>query len=135
MREKRIVWRRVRGSQDERPEAIDKTSSDVYVYLRRNIHRVAVPQDRGLPVLLWEYEEAAVTYADYAKYDTIATELLQAEIADQEEAQRVIKANVSTIAALTDVDLDSPDPSRGLSLKERIDDLETALCELLDILA
>lgn len=51
-----------------------------------------------------------------------------------EEARRAKIAetakNVSKLAEMTDVNLD--DPSNGLSLKERISDLETAVCEIVD---
>lgn len=41
--------------------------------------------------------------------------------------------NVEAIAEVTDINLENP--SQGLSLKERINDLEVALCEILDSLA
>lgn len=54
----------------------------------------------------------------------------------QEEARNSAiasyKTQIETIAALTDIDLEEPE--QGLSLKERINDLEIAMCELLDIL-
>ena len=43
------------------------------------------------------------------------------------------RQEIDTIANLTDIDL--KDPAQGLSLRERINDLEVALCELLDSLA
>lgn len=42
---------------------------------------------------------------------------------------------IRTIATITDVDLDAPDPTQEISLKERINDLEIAICELVDALA
>ena len=54
----------------------------------------------------------------------------------QEEARNAAiasyKTQIETIAALTDIDLEEPE--QGLSLKERINDLEIAMCELLDLL-
>lgn len=41
--------------------------------------------------------------------------------------------NVEAIAEVTDVNLENP--SQGLSLKERINDLEVAICEILDSMA
>ena len=54
-----------------------------------------------------------------------------------EDAIRLQKMqqNIRTIAELTDVDLDSPDPTLEISLKERINDLEIAICELMDAMA
>ena len=48
---------------------------------------------------------------------------------------RKMQENIRAIAELTDVDLDSPDPEKEISLKERVNDLEIAVCELMDTLA
>jgi hypothetical protein len=59
-------------------------------------------------------------------------------ISETSEGERVTKkmlADIRTIAELADVDLDAPDPSLEISLKERINDLEIAVCELVDALA
>lgn len=40
--------------------------------------------------------------------------------------------NIRTIAQLTDIDLEAEDPAKEISLKERINDLEIAICELMD---
>ena len=53
----------------------------------------------------------------------------------EELFKRKMLANIATIAEMTDIDLDSEDPSGELSLKERINDLEIAICELMDSLA
>ena len=42
---------------------------------------------------------------------------------------------LKTIAHMTDVDLDSDEPEKEISLKERVNDLEVAVCDLLDMLA
>lgn len=65
-----IKWRTVRGTQPERPEAIDKTSSAAVVYMRKNIHRVEVTEDESAePILFWEYDEAILTPEQYEEYD------------------------------------------------------------------
>lgn len=46
-----------------------------------------------------------------------------------------MEKEIHTIATITDVDLDAPDPTVEISLKERINDLEIAICELMDALA
>ena len=43
--------------------------------------------------------------------------------------------NIRVIAELTDVDLDAEDPTLEISLKERINDLEIAICEIMDAMA
>ena len=48
---------------------------------------------------------------------------------------RKMQENIQVIAEITDVDLEAPDPTSELSLKERINDLEIAVCELMDGLA
>lgn len=104
-----IIWRTVQGSQPERPEAIDKTSSTSVVYLRKNIHRIVVQQDSNPPVVLWEYDEAIISQEEFAKYDNFATQLLQDEITAQAEAQATenaaMQANIEYIAMMTDVEL------------------------------
>ena len=42
------------------------------------------------------------------------------------------KEQIQAIAALTDINLE--EPGQGLSLKERINDLEIAICELMDLM-
>lgn len=42
---------------------------------------------------------------------------------------------LQTIAHMTDVDLESEEPEKEISLKERVNDLEVAVCDLLDMLA
>ena len=55
----------------------------------------------------------------------------------EEEDRRALvykeRDQIQAIADLTDIDLE--DPTQGLSLKERINDLEIAICELLDAMA
>lgn len=54
------------------------------------------------------------------------------EESKEEIALKTMHKNIQTIAEITDVDLDAPDPTTELSLKERINDLEIAICELMD---
>lgn len=42
---------------------------------------------------------------------------------------------LKTIANMTDIDLEAEDPTKEISLKERINDLEIAVCDLMDMLA
>ena len=55
----------------------------------------------------------------------------------EEEYRRALvyqtRDQIQEIAELTDINLE--EPSQGLSLKERINDLEIAICELLDAMA
>lgn len=106
----KIEWRTVTGSQAEKPEAIDKTSSSQYVYLRRNIERITQTDEKGGSVLLWRYEEAEVTQKEYEQYDTIATDLLQSEINNLDSKQTkqnlVIQANMEYLAMMSGTELE-----------------------------
>ena len=51
----KIVWETVTGSQENRPEVIDKTSSGKYVYLRRNFQRITRTNENSGAVVLWQY--------------------------------------------------------------------------------
>lgn len=61
-------WRTVTGTQPERPEEVDKTSSPSIVYLRRNItqvERTVEGESGGQTVKEWQYEEQEMTVAEY----------------------------------------------------------------------
>ena len=62
-------WRIVEGSQTERPEEVDKTSSPSIVYLRRNIEQ-AERESEGIDgktqtQSIWQYEERELTKEEY----------------------------------------------------------------------
>lgn len=62
-------WKKVTGTQQERPEEIDRTSSPTTVYLRRNIEQVEkeVEGSNGdvQTVTEWRYEEREMTVEEY----------------------------------------------------------------------
>lgn len=105
-----IRWKTVTGSQEERPLVIDKTSSGKYVYLRRNIERITKEESQGNQVQLWQYEEAAIPQDEYAPYDTVVMEIVQAELSNfakvQSEQTAIMQANIEYIAMMADVDLE-----------------------------
>lgn len=104
-----IRWKTVTGSQEQKPDVIDKTSSSKYVYLRRNIERITKTDERG-SVLLWQYDEAVVTQEEYAQYDTVVMEIVQAELdnlaSEQEKKTATMQANIEYIAMMADIDLE-----------------------------
>ena len=62
-------WKKVTGTQPERPEEIDKTSSPSMVYLRRNIEQVEKKID-GIDgevqtTTEWQYEEKEMSIEEY----------------------------------------------------------------------
>lgn len=90
------------------------------MYLRRNIKQITRTDDKSAPVVLWEYEEAKVTQEEFAQYDNIIMDVLQAELnnlaSDQAALQDALneavqinqtnQANIEYIAMMSDVDLE-----------------------------
>lgn len=58
-------WKKVQGSQAEKPAEFDTTTSEVVVYQRRNIERVTVKNTDNTETELWEYEERELTREEY----------------------------------------------------------------------
>lgn len=88
-------WKKVQGSQVEKPQEFDTTTSAVIVYQRRNIERVTVKNPDGTTAELWEYEEREMTHEEYA--------IVRAE-AQQEQIDQT-RADVDFISAMADIDL------------------------------
>ena len=75
-------WTKVQGSQPEKPEEFDTTSSEVIVYQRRNIERVNIKNEDGTTSELWEYDERKLTRDEYT---------LARDAANQEKAIAVLE--------------------------------------------
>lgn len=88
-------WKKVQGSQIEKPQEFDTTTSAVIVYQRRNIQRVKVTNPDGTTTELWEYEEREMTREEYA---IVVAESQQAQI-DQ------IRADIDYISAVAEIEL------------------------------
>lgn len=60
-------WKTVTGTQQERPEEVDRESSPTTVYLRKNIRQVEQKEaeDSGETVSVWQYEEQELTVQEY----------------------------------------------------------------------
>lgn len=60
-------WKMQHGTQPERPEEVDRTSSPTTVYLRRNIEQVEIPVSEGSEetVTQWQYEEKEMSVEEY----------------------------------------------------------------------
>lgn len=58
-------WKKVTGTQPERPEEIDRTSSPSTVYLRKNIEQVEKEVEGAdgekMTVTEWQYDEKEMT--------------------------------------------------------------------------
>ncbi len=88
-------WKKVQGSQIEKPQEFDTTTSAVIVYQRRNIQRVKVTNPDGTTTELWEYEEREMTREEYA--------IVVAE--SQQEQIDQIRADIDYISAVAEIEL------------------------------
>lgn len=69
-----LTWKKARGTQTEKPQNIDETSSKSVVYLRRNIERKTMYEETDA-IKVWEYEEAQLTPDEYIEYRAALAEL------------------------------------------------------------
>ena len=72
-------WKKVTGTQLDKPEEIDRTSSPLTVYLRKNIEQVTreVEGSNGEMATEWQYDEKEMTVEEYenmALMETIVEE-------------------------------------------------------------
>ena len=70
------IYQKREGTQAEKPAELDRTSSPSTVYLRKNIVKKVRTDEDGTEVIVWEYEEAEMTSAEFEKYEKL---LIQAE--------------------------------------------------------
>ena len=49
-------WKKVQGSQEERPAEFDTETSAVVIYQRKNIERITVENPDGTTTELWQYD-------------------------------------------------------------------------------
>lgn len=96
-----IIWKKTDGYQSEEPGALDITSSDVYVYLRRNIQPHAkVDPMSGEEIDFWRYEEAKITKKEYEQYsDTLIYQALATQSQLMDEANAQLTLSQADIAA------------------------------------
>ena len=88
-------WKKVQGSQEEKPKEFDTETSAVIVYQRRNIGRITVKNPAGTEVELWEYDERELTREEY----TMARVEAQQGQIDQN------RADIDFISAMAEIDL------------------------------
>lgn len=61
-----------------KPLEVDTTSSEVYVYLRRNVTEKEVVDEMGTVVVFYEYEERMIPKTEYDSY--LEQEQLRADV-------------------------------------------------------
>ncbi len=88
-------WKRVQGSQEQKPQEFDTTSSAVVVYQRKNIERVTV-EDKvsGETTEIWQYDERELSREEYS---IIIAEIQQAQIKEANDT------DITILMAITDL--------------------------------
>lgn len=88
-------WKKVNGSQANKPEEFDTTTSSLVVYQRRNIKEVETENNDGTKTTLWEYEERELTKEEF--------EGIYASDLSKQLAQA--RADIDFLSAMTGTDL------------------------------
>ena len=88
-------WKKVNGSQANKPEEFDTTTSSLVVYQRRNTKEVEIENTDGTKTTLWEYEERELTKEEFEGIyaSDLAKQLAQA------------RADIDFLSAMTGTDL------------------------------
>ena len=99
-----LKWKLTENSSTDKPLVIDKTSSKVYVYVRKNITSTTVTDMDENIRTVWRYEEAKVKKLDWNKYySEIIHDLEMTEV--QQTITDMDLQNIETEQTITDMDL------------------------------
>lgn len=93
----KIVWKEVVGNQEKKPALTDTTSSPTTVYIRKNVKRVLITQPDGNSAYAWQYEEAALTMAEYAEYEDLVAQVETPAIQALQEQNSILQAALADI--------------------------------------
>lgn len=93
----KIVWKEVVGNQEKKPTLTDTTSSPTTVYIRKNVKRVLITQPDGNSAYAWQYEEAALTMAEYAEYEDLVAQVETPAIQALQEQNSILQAALADI--------------------------------------
>ena len=93
-----IVWKEVTGSQQNRPDEVDTTSSPSTVYLRRNIRQAEVESGEEI-ITVWKYEEAQLTQNEYKEYVELAQIFNTPEMEQMKQRLEVQEQIIAALAA------------------------------------
>lgn len=91
-----INWRKVEGTQAEKPKELDTESSSRAVYIRKNITQETREQESGESIQVWVYEEAKLSLSEYAQYQK---ELAECGSLSQQE---LMESNLVLMGAIAD---------------------------------
>lgn len=89
-------WKNVIGMQEVKPAATDTTSSPTTAYIRRNIKRVLIQQGAA-SYYAWQYEEVALSLAEYAEYEELVAQLETPAIQALKEKNEILAAGLADI--------------------------------------
>lgn len=99
-----LIYKTVRGSQQERPAERDLTSSPDKVYLRRNIERITETDSMGSgPIQLWQYDEAILTPEEYQEYKAEIENAGQQQIMEKLQTTATDDSQLIIMEALADI--------------------------------
>ena len=93
----KIVWKEVVGNQEKKPALTDTTSSPTTVYIHKNVKRVLITQPDGSSAYAWQYEEAALTMAEYAEYEDLVAQVETPAIQALQEQNSILQAALADI--------------------------------------
>lgn len=93
----KIVWKEVVGNQEKKPALTDTASSPTTVYIRKNVKRVLITQPDGASAYAWQYEEAALTLAEYAEYEDLVAQVETPAIQALQEQNSILQAALADI--------------------------------------
>lgn len=88
-------WKKVQGSQEDKPEEFDTSSSSEIVYQRRNITQIELENSDGSKTKLWDYEERKLTWKEFER-------IRLEDVASRVKQER---ADIDFISAMTGTDL------------------------------
>ena len=60
-----MIWKKVEGTQNEKPKSLDTISSPNTVYIRRKIERATRSDNDSNDIEVWKYEECEIDRNDY----------------------------------------------------------------------
>lgn len=90
-----IEWKKVEGTQETKPAAIDTTSSPLTVYLRKEITQVT-KKSGDEEIKVWQYLEAQLTLKQYAEYQKELAEC------DSMAIKKISEENLIVMGAIAD---------------------------------
>lgn len=93
----KLAWKEVIGNQERKPTTTDTTSSPTTVYIRKNVKRVLITQPDGNSAYAWQYEEAALTLAEYAEYEDLVAQIETPAIQALQEQNSILQAALADI--------------------------------------